>query len=343
MMRWLIIALAVTIPLFGCQSSPTPNWASERIGFTRAPQPGGADNLWIMNGEGSAQSPLHLGADGNSSLTWSPDGNYMAFESVRDGNLELYTARIIDNGDGTYSAQDIQQRTTSPADDSFPAWSPDCAGLAFSSNRANQNYYNIYQLDVSNNNVIPITSGNYEDLSPSWSPDGNKIAFMRKVGEASREIYVHVMSSGQDIRLTNNSVNDTDPSWSPAGRIIFARHSEDGSRAALFEMDAVDADGDGNGDHVDQISTPNENEYDQKPEYSRSGRAIIFFRSQEAGGGGPGDVWKLLIQDGTIMDPLQNLTRTNPQHEHGATWKRNGVCVGKGKEKPQYPTLYRYR
>jgi Tol biopolymer transport system component len=139
------------------------------------------------------------------------------------------------------------------------------------------------------------------------------------------------MNSGQDIRLTNNSVNDSDPSWSPSGRIIFARHSEDGSRAALFEMDAVDANGDGNGDHLTSITTPHENDYDQKPEYSRNGKAIVFFRSQEAGGGGPGDVYKLVIQDGTVMEPLVNLTQTNPQHEHGATWKRNGVCLRKEK------------
>jgi Tol biopolymer transport system component len=92
------------------------------------------------------------------------------------------------------------------------------------------------------------------------------------------------MSSGQEIRLTNNSVNDTYPSWSPINRIIFSRHSEDGSRAALFEMDPVDANGDGNGDHLDQISTPHENEYDQRPEYARNGKAIVFFRNQEAGG-----------------------------------------------------------
>lgn len=333
MTRWLAHGgiVAVIVFLHGCLSSPTVNWAREKIGFTRAPQPGGTETLWIMNGDGSGQSQLSLGADGNSSLTWSPDGNYIAFGSVRDGNHEIYTARIISNADKTYSAQEIRRRTTIPADDIFPAWSHDCALLAFSSNRANQTHYNIYQLDLSNNNVTPITSGNYQDFSPSWSPDGSKIAFTRKVGDAPGEIYVHVMSSGQEIRLTNNSVNDTDPSWSPIGRIIFSRHSEDGSRAALFEMDAVDANGDGNGDHLDPISTPNENEYDRKPEYTRNGKTIVFFRNQEAGGGGPGDIYKLLIQDGTITELLLNLTQSNPQHEHGATWKRTGVCVRKGK------------
>jgi Tol biopolymer transport system component len=301
--------------------------AAEDIGFTRAPQLGGAESLWIMRHDGSGQSPLAVGADGNRSITWSPDGNYIAFESTRDGNPEIYTARVIANGDDTYSAQDVQRRTTSPADDTFPAWSPDCAWLAFSSNRANQNYHNIYQLDVSNNIVTPITSGNHEDLSPAWSPDGTKIAFTRNTGNASREIYVHMMSSGQDIRLTNNAVSDSDPSWSPSGRIIFSRQTEDASGAALYEMDAIDSNGDGIGDHMQPISTPNANEYDQKPEYSRSGREIVFVRSQEAGGSGSGDVWKLLIQDGTIMDPLLNLTQSNPHHEHGATWKRNGICV----------------
>ena len=95
------ITLAVMVSLVGCVS--TPKRAAEDIGFTRAPQLGGIDNLWIMHHDGSGQSQLHLGADGNSSLTWSPDSNYIAFESVRDGNLEIYTAQVIDNGDSTYS------------------------------------------------------------------------------------------------------------------------------------------------------------------------------------------------------------------------------------------------
>jgi hypothetical protein len=31
------------------------------------------------------------------------------------------------------------------------------------------------------------------------------------------------------------------------------------------------------------------------------------------------------------MEPLLNLTQTSSQHEHGPTWKRNGVCVRKVK------------
>jgi TolB protein len=331
MRRLSRVSLAVVITLAGCQSSPMPNWTMERIGFTRSPQPGGAETLWMMHGDGSGQSPLDVGAEGNRALSWSPDGYDIAFASTRDGNSEIYTARIVASGDDTYTARDIHRRTHSPSDDSFPAWSQDCAWLAFSSNRANGIFHHIYRLDLTTNSVTAVTSGNDEDTSPAWSPDGSRIAFVRSIGDASGEIYVHVVSSGQDIRLTNNTVHDHSPSWSPSGRILFARSFADGSRAALFEMDAVDADGDGNGDHLRQLSFPDEHEYDRDPEYAPGGRAIVFVRSQEAGGAGPGDVWRLLVQDGTIMDPLRNLTRTNPQHERGAVWKRNGVCASKGR------------
>jgi Tol biopolymer transport system component len=329
--RWLapVVTLAVCISIFGCVS--TPQKPRETLAFTRAPQRGGTDTVWIMKDDGSGQAQLDLGADGNRSITWSPDGNDIAFESVRDGNPEIYTARLIVDGDGGYSAQDITRRTSTASADAFPAWSQDCALIAFSSNRDNRNYYTLYQLDLGKKNVAPITSGNYEDSSPSWSPDGTKIAFARTVENASREIYVHMMGSGQNIRLTNNTVNDSDPSWSPSGRIIFARHSEDGSRAALFEMDSVDANGDGNGDHLTAMSTPAADQYDQQPQYSPSGKAIVFFRSQEAGGGGPGDTWKIIIQDGTIMEPVVNLTQSKLQHEHGAAWMPKGACARNGK------------
>lgn len=318
------IVIGPIMCLIACVS--TPAQTPQTIGFTRAATVHGTDSLWMMKDDGSGQVPLNLGADGNRSMTWSPDGKFIAFESVRDGNPGIYTARILESPEGTYSAQDVQRRTTISAGDSFPAWSQDCSMLAFSSRRPNQSS-SLYQLDLRSDTASPLTAGNYEDLSPAWSPDGSKIAFTRSSGNGTREIYVHMMNSAQDIRLTNNSVNDRDPSWSPSGRIIFAGESEDGSRSALFEMDAVDANGDGNGDHLTAISAPAPNEYDRKPAYSENGKAIAFVRSREPGEGGPGDVWKLVIQDGTVMEPAVNLTQSKGQHEHGPAWRRNRVCV----------------
>jgi Tol biopolymer transport system component len=318
-----VAILSISLALFGCPPSTLQPKTHEKIGFTRAPAVGGIDNLWIMNDDGSDASLIsNLGEKNSLSMTWSPDGKSIAFESTRDNNLEIYTADIVDNG-GTYAAQNIRRRTNAPGDDGFPAWSNNCGIIAFSSNRANEEIYSIYQLDLTSDAVTPITNG-HEDYSPSWSPDGSMIAFQRIMG-GTGEIFVRILTSGQEIRLTNNNLHDSDPSWSPQGRIIFARLNADRTWARLYEMDATDANSDGNGDHLEEILSANANEYNQRPEYSPSGEAIVFFRSQEAGGGGPGDVWKLDIQSRTV----QNLTQTNPHHEHGATWKRMKTCLKK--------------
>jgi Tol biopolymer transport system component len=47
---------------------------------------------------------------------WSPDGTRIAFESERDGNLEIY----VMNADGS----GVTRLTNDPASDSTPAWSP---------------------------------------------------------------------------------------------------------------------------------------------------------------------------------------------------------------------------
>ena len=65
------------------------------------------------------------GTDGFPS--WSPDGNSIAFESDRDGDLEIY----VMNADGS----DVRQLTYDDHADGYPTFSSDGNTIAFQSNR----------------------------------------------------------------------------------------------------------------------------------------------------------------------------------------------------------------
>ena len=59
-----------------------------------------------------------------------------------------------------------------------------------------------------------LTYNSHEDQSPSWSPDGKRIAFA-STRDGNFEIYVMNADGSEQTRLTENDVLDFYPSWSP--------------------------------------------------------------------------------------------------------------------------------
>jgi len=87
--------------------------------------------------------------------------------------------------------------------------------------------------------VVPFTSYPGNECCPSFSPDGNSIAFAWN-GEkgGNDDIWVKLIDAGAPLRLTTNPDEDTYPSWSPDGRYIaFVRNSKVGRR--LFIVPAL--------------------------------------------------------------------------------------------------------
>src|SRR5262245_24693291 len=62
---------------------------------------------------------------GSHTPAWSPDGQSIAFQSNRAGNMDIYVMAA----DGSNPIR----LTDSPADDGMPAWSPDGRRVAYSS------------------------------------------------------------------------------------------------------------------------------------------------------------------------------------------------------------------
>jgi TolB protein len=92
--------------------------------------------------------------------------------SDREGSAEIYVV----NADGS----NVTNLTNHPANDSFPAWSPDGTRIAFVSDRdENQE---IYLMNADGSNQTRLTDSPYYDDWPVWSPNGTRIAFFNRQG-----------------------------------------------------------------------------------------------------------------------------------------------------------------
>jgi len=167
-----------------------------------------------VDGTGVRNVTNHPAFDGWRPV-WSPDGQRIAFFSVRDGNDEIYTIR----DDGT----DVRRLTNNPADDANPAWSSDGTKIAFSSDRdsefPNSGIYVVNAEDGSD--PVLLTELTSDNDWPAWSPDGTKIAFTSD-RSGDRGIWVMNADGSTPVMLVEN--NSTTATWSPDGsRIAFDR------------------------------------------------------------------------------------------------------------------------
>ena len=88
--------------------------------------------------------------------------------------------------------------------------------------------------------AVPLTTYPGLQSFPSFSPDGNQIAFAwSKPEQNNANIYVKLIGTENLLRLTDNPANDYAPAWSPDGRhIAFLRDVRPG-RAAVLMVPAI--------------------------------------------------------------------------------------------------------
>jgi TolB protein len=91
------------------------------------------------------------------------------------------------------TGENLQQLTDHPAQDVYPAWSPDGQWIAFQSDRDGD--MAIYLMEADGANPKRLANGR----SPEWSPDGQQIAFVSQQ-ENMESIFI-MDKDGGNIRL----------------------------------------------------------------------------------------------------------------------------------------------
>jgi len=174
--------------------------------------------IYLMNEDGSLPVRLTLTEADEFDPVWSPDGQRIAFVSLRDGNQEIY----VMNADGSEQTNVTRHENK----DWTPAWSPDGKQLAFSSFRDGN--WELYVMDADGSNVTRLTDNPASDVSPSWSPDGKRIAFASRRDGGDWDIFVMDRTGEHVTRLTDDPADDFGPVWSPDGTAIAFESDRDG-------------------------------------------------------------------------------------------------------------------
>ncbi|MFN3883153.1 MAG: Tol-Pal system beta propeller repeat protein TolB [Rhodocyclaceae bacterium] len=131
--------------------------------------------------------------------------------------------------------------------------------------------YELRIADADGNNPQPALASREPIISPAWSPDGSRLAYV-SFEQKKPVIYVHDLATGKRHVAANFKGSNSAPAWSPDGRKLAIVLTKDGNS----QLYLVNADGSG----VTRLSTSSG--IDTEPQFSPDGE-FIYFTSDRGG------------------------------------------------------------
>ena len=211
----------------------SPN--GRRIAFTS--ERDGSPDLYVMDSDGNNVIRLTQDEFSEVRASWSPDGTKIAFSSFRKNNFDIFSV----DADGNNPINLTNHKWI----DVRPSWSPDGRKMAFASRPRDVIAFAAYHIFVMNadgtgRRNLTRDTGLTGNFSPTWSPDGRKIAFnsLRHFPPADSRNDIFVITANGKVleQLTDGPGSNTSAVYSPDGTKI-AYVSRRGGSKNIFLMD----------------------------------------------------------------------------------------------------------
>jgi dipeptidyl aminopeptidase/acylaminoacyl peptidase len=245
--------------------SPDGQWVAYTVRARMLKEDKNETRIWMVSAHGGDALPMTAEGVSSGHARWSPDGKYLAFSSSRNGGKsqiwllnrlggEAVKLTDIAQGVGDFDwspdgsrlvivlhdpkPEDAEAEADKDKDKEKPAkpktpppyvidrlqFKEDTVGYL------DRRRDHLYVFDVSSKKLMQITSGDFDDSQPAWSPDGKKIAFTSNRSQpdpdATRDENIWVVAAdntdkgAHPTQITTNPGTDSQPTWSPDGSSI---------------------------------------------------------------------------------------------------------------------------
>ncbi len=203
-------------------SARSPDWRpdGERIAFA-------AGDIFSIRPDGSDLQRLIDFGDAFHP-NWSPEGERLAFDtSYRDEN-GAHVIWLMDS-DGN-RLTDISEHGVGEWRN--PDWSPDGRKLVHLRFLDNTFGEEVFVMDSTGSNPVRLTNNERNDRSPSWSPDGDWIAWSPITDDGNYELWIMRADGTDKQKLADEG---REPAWGPnSERIVFAKPARESDLTALW-------------------------------------------------------------------------------------------------------------
>ena len=221
----------------GSASSPTFSPDGSRIAFVT--NISGLPQVWTMPTSGGYPSLVTSFDDPVGFVTWSPDGQWLAFNVAPGGgfNEQIYIVRP----DGT----GLRRLTEGGKENNFlDGWSPDGRFIAFSSNRRDPSARDSYLVDVATGQSRMIAQNRGIGSIADVSRDGKYAVVNRLVNRGDNNLYLVRLSDGKETILTPHDGPGQFGGirFSPDGRTFYLASNKDRDLTAFARV-RLDSDG----------------------------------------------------------------------------------------------------
>lgn len=208
-------------------SSSHPRWSPDGkyIAFLSGRNEG-KTQVWLLDRRGGEAQKLTDTAQDVDNFSWAPDSRrvVLVLRDPSSEELEAAKKKGKEDDDAADKPSTKKPKSAKPFLIDRLQFKEDVTGYL------DRRRTHLYAFDVTAKSLMQITSGDFEDSEPAWSPDGNLIAFTsnRSQPDPDRNYNLDIWTVAADnadrgahlTQVTTNAGTDRSPAWSPDGKSI---------------------------------------------------------------------------------------------------------------------------